>query len=104
VASTADQADDLRIADNPALRRYEAHLGDRVAAFSEYIPANGRLVFTHTIVEPELEGRGIGSRLVREELEDVRRRGLKITPKCPFVRAFIRRHPEYQDLVSAGDG
>lgn len=95
-----ETADDLRIADNPSARRYEAHLGDRVAAFSEYIPVEGGLIFTHTIVEPDLEGRGIGSQLVREELDDVRRRGLKVTPKCPFVRAWIRRHPEYSDLVS----
>ena len=95
--------DELRISENPGASRYEALLGDRVAGFSEYIVKPGRLVFTHTIVEPEFEGRGIGSKLVREELDDVRRRGLKVTPLCPFVRAFIRRHPEYQDLVATPD-
>jgi predicted GNAT family acetyltransferase len=95
--------DELKIVDNPEASRYEALLGDRVAGFSEYITKPGRLVFTHTIVEPEFEGRGIGSKLVREELDDVRRRGLKVTPLCPFVRAFIRRHPENQDLVARPD-
>ena len=100
MTTTPDAALDIQIADNPAASRYEARLGDQVAAYSEYILRPGRLVFTHTIVEPELEGRGIGSQLVREELDDVRRRGLKVTPLCPFVRAYIRRHPEYHDLVA----
>jgi predicted GNAT family acetyltransferase len=98
--TTAESTDELRISDNPAARRYEAMLGDRLAAYSEYVQRPERLVFTHTIVEPELEGRGIASRLVRHELDDVRRRGLKITPLCPFVRAFLERHPEYQDLLA----
>jgi uncharacterized protein len=96
----ADQM--LRVADNPDEHRYEAHMGDQLAGFSEYLVAPGRIIFTHTKVDPDLEGRGIGSRLVRFELDDVRRRGLKVTPRCPFVRAFIERHPDYQDLVSYG--
>ncbi|MDP8904518.1 MAG: N-acetyltransferase [Chloroflexota bacterium] len=96
----AEGDDELRLADNPAERRYEAHLGERLAGYSEYVMAPGRLTFTHTVVDPDLEGRGIGSRLVRYELDDVRGRGLKVTARCPFVRAYIDRHPDYQDLVS----
>lgn len=103
MAVQRDTLDELRVVDNPEASRYEALLGDRVAGFSEYLAKPGRLVFTHTIVEPEFEGRGFGSKLVRDELDDVRRRGLKVTPLCPFVRAFIRRHPEYQDLVATPD-
>ena len=99
-ATSATATDELRLADNPAETRYEAHLGDRLAGFSEYVVAPGRLIFTHTVVDPELEGRGIGSKLVKFELDDVRRRGLKLTPRCPFVRAYIARHRDYQDLVS----
>ena len=103
MAVQPETLDELEVVDNPEASRYEALLGDRVAGFSEYLVKPGRLVFTHTIVEPEFEGRGFGSKLVREELDDVRRRGLKVTPLCPFVRAFIRRHPEYQDLVATPD-
>ena len=99
MAATPETADDPRVADNPEHSRYEAFIGDRLAGFSEYRQRPGRIAFTHTIVEPEFEGRGIGSKLVREELDDARRRGLRVTPYCPFVRAYIRRHPEYQDLV-----
>ena len=100
MTSAPEKADDLRVADNPGAKRYEAMLGDRLAGYSEYILRPGRVIFTHTIVDPELEGRGIGSGLVRGELDDVRRRDLKVTPMCPFVRAFIERHPEYEDLVA----
>jgi uncharacterized protein len=103
VAVQPETLDELVVVDSPEASRYEALLGDRVAGFSEYLVKPGRLVFTHTIVEPEFEGRGFGSKLVREELDDVRRRGLKVTPLCPFVRAFIRRHPDYQDLVATPD-
>jgi len=96
-------ADAINVADNPEINRYEAYLDGQVAGFSEYMTKPGRLIFTHTIVEPEFEGRGIGSKLVREELDDVRKRGLKVTPLCPFVRAYIRRHQEYQDLVATPD-
>ena len=103
MASTPDTLDQLRVADNPAQRRYEAYLEDVVAGYSEYRLQPGRIIFTHTIVEPEYEGRGIGSRLVRHELDDVRQRGLKVTPLCPFVRAYIRRHPDYHDLLHQPD-
>ena len=100
---TTPVADAIGVADNPEASRYEAILDGQVAGFSEYITKPGRLIFTHTIVEPVFEGRGIGSKLVRSELDDVRRRGLKVTPLCPFVRAWIRRHAEYQDLVAVPD-
>ena len=94
----------LRVADNPAERRYEAHLGDRLAGFAEYRLAPGRVIFFHTVVDPDLEGRGFGSQLARGALDDVRVRGLWVTPHCPFIRSYIRRHPEYADLVHPSAG
>ncbi|HEY0444453.1 MAG TPA: GNAT family N-acetyltransferase [Candidatus Limnocylindrales bacterium] len=91
--------DDVRVADNPAARRFEATEGGRVVGFSTYRLTEDRVVFLHTEVEPEVEGRGIGSRLVAAALDDVRGPGLRVTPRCPFVAAFIERHPDYQDLV-----
>ena len=55
----------------------------------------------HTDVAPKWEGKGVGSTLVQGALDDVRARGLKVQPICPFVAAYIRRHPEYQDLVAS---
>lgn len=93
-------ADDLQVADNPDARRFEARLGGRVVGFSEYRRVADRVVFLHTEVEPEVEGRGIGSRLVAGALDEVRGRGLRVTPRCPFVADFIERHPDYGDLVA----
>jgi uncharacterized protein len=87
------------IRDNPAERRYEALVGDVVAGDIIYRAGDGVLTMVHTEVEPAWEGHGVGSRLVRGALDDVRARGLRIRPLCPFVAGFIRHHPEYDDLV-----
>jgi len=89
----------LEVRDNADLRRYEAWVDGALAGFSEYEPHDGWLVFTHTEVDPAYEGRGVGSGLARGALDDVRARGLHLTPQCPFIGAFIKRHPDYQDLV-----
>jgi len=87
------------VRDNPEQHRYEARVAGMLAGFSEYQPNDGWLVFTHTEVDPTFEGRGVGSALAAGALNDVRKRGLKLTPQCPFIHAYIRRHPAYQDLV-----
>jgi predicted GNAT family acetyltransferase len=89
------------VRDNPALTRYEAHADGRIAGYILYRPRKEFLTMVHTEVEPEWEGHGIGSALVRGALDDVRARGLKVRPLCPFVRSFIERHPEYRDLVAS---
>ena len=68
-------------------------------AFVTYILEGDQITFTHTIVPEELEGRGVGSRLVRGALDEARQRELKVVPACSFVRHFIETHDEYQDLV-----
>jgi uncharacterized protein len=91
--------DDLQIRDNAQHRRFEAHLDGQLAGFSQYRLAPGRITFTHTKVDPDFEGQGIGSRLVRHALDEVRGRGLRVIPLCPFVSSYLRRHAEYADLV-----
>lgn len=61
--------------------------------------ANG-VLFTHTEVLGAYEGRGISSRLIQGALDDVRRMNTQAIPVCPFVAAFLRKHPEYVDLLS----
>jgi predicted GNAT family acetyltransferase len=79
--------------------RFEAHLGAQVAGFARYRRADGVTTFLHTEVDPDHEGRGIGSALARGALDAVRAAGGKARPLCPFIRAWIGRHPEYADLV-----
>ena len=93
---------DVEIVDNRDASRFEAKLDGRVVAYSDYRLVGGRILFLHTETDAELEGRGIGSRLVRWALDDVRSRGLPVTAKCPFVSAWIDRHPDYRDLTEAG--
>jgi hypothetical protein len=58
-------------------------------------------VFTHTVVLPAFEGRGVGSALARGALDDVRASGRTLVAQCPFIRGYIERQPEYADLVDA---
>ena len=87
------------VIDNPAEHRFELKAGDLVAVAS-YALAPGVITFTHTEVPPALSGQGIGSRLAHGALEQVRARGLKVVPQCPFIAAYIAKHPEFSDLVA----
>jgi uncharacterized protein len=90
-----------QISDNAAERRYEIRVDGRLAGFAQYRVRDGVLVFTHTEVDAEYEGQGVGGALARGALDDVRSRGAQVVPLCPFIKGYIDRHPEYQDLVAA---
>ena len=86
------------VTDVPDRSRYEIRDGDQLLGLAAYRRHGTQTVFTHTEVDGE--GRsGLGSRLVRAALDDVRRSGGTAVPRCPFVAGWIQRHPEYQDLV-----
>lgn len=69
-------------------------------AFAAYRREGEVLVFDHTVVPEALEGQGVGSALVKGALDDVRRQGLKVRPDCSFVRHYIERHEDVQDLLA----
>ncbi len=87
------------VIDNTAEHRFELKAGDHVAA-AHYTLAPGVITFTHTVVPSELSGQGIGSKLARGALEQVRARGLKVVPQCPFIAAFIAKNAEFAGLVA----
>lgn len=87
----------MAIRDNAALSRFELDLEGGVA-LAYYRRAGDVLTIYHTEVPRQLRDRGIGSRLVQETLEAMRAGGLKVRPGCSFVRAYMSRHPEFQDL------
>ena len=89
----------VEVHDNPDEQRYEATVDGALAGFTAYRLQPGLIAFTHTQVEEAFEGEGVGSTLIREALEDARRRGLEVLPYCPFVRSFIAEHREFVDLV-----
>lgn len=89
----------MQVVENPSERRYELLDGDDLLGRIDYRARSSALALIHTEVEPKRQG--LGSELVKGALDDVRARGLRVVPICPFVGAFIRRHPEYSDLVAA---
>ena len=91
-----------RVTDNPPASRYELWLGTTRAGLIQYRAEPGTVFLVHAEVDPALAGQGLGERLVAGALADLRARGRKLVPLCPFVRAYLRRHPDQADLV-AGD-
>ena len=85
---------------NEAEHRFELVVdGHRAYEVFERFP--GGIAYLHTVVSPALEGRGIGSRLVRHVLDYAVRHHLLVRPDCPFVKAYTDRHPEYQSISLA---
>jgi uncharacterized protein len=90
---------DVRVVNATDRKRYEARVDGVLAAIADYIPTDELVAFTHTEVLDGFEGQGVGSVLVRHALDDVRRQKLAVLAVCPFVSGFVRRHPEYGDLL-----
>jgi len=88
------------VRDYPEENRYEIRDGDRVLGTAAYERRGDTFVFTHTVVDPDAGQDGVGSRLVRAALDDVRSKGGSVVPQCPFVRGWIERHQDYADLVA----
>jgi hypothetical protein len=89
----------VTVRDNTESRSYDALLDGRVVGSIVYEHEGQRIVFTHTIVEPEFRSQGIATTLTREALDDVRAKGVKLTNYCSFVSEFIGENPEYADLL-----
>jgi predicted GNAT family acetyltransferase len=87
------------VQDVPESSRYQVRDGERVLGYAAYRREGERVVFTHTEVDPDTEGTGVGSKLVRGALDDARSHGWRVVPQCSFVRGWIAKHPEYGDLV-----
>lgn len=92
-------SDPIEVSHNQKESRFEVSLLDGLAELRYRVLRDGTLVLVHTEVPPALEGRGLASRLARAALELARARGAKVVVLCPFVAAFIERHPEFKNLV-----
>lgn len=89
------------VRENDAQQRFELWLGDERIGLAAYQGQGEVLRFVHTEIDDRYEGRGFGSQLVRGALDAVRDRGSQVLPYCPFVKAFLLKHPDYADLVPA---
>ncbi|GAB5400628.1 MAG: GNAT family N-acetyltransferase [Aureisphaera sp.] len=90
---------ELEVYENKEKRRFEASVQVKLA-FIEYIRAKGAVYLTHTEVPRELEGKGVGSELVVQVLRILKEENSLLAPLCPFVAAYIKRHPEWKELLA----
>lgn len=98
----AQESRPIEVTDASEDRRYEIRLGDQLAGYARYRDAaDGRRILVHTEVDDAFEGQGLGGRLARGALDDIRAHGWTVTPTCPFIAGYIDGHPEYADLVDA---
>jgi uncharacterized protein len=92
-----------QVRDSPEELRFEIRVDERLAGFAQYRLKDEKITIYHAEIDPEYRGRGLGDELAHDTLEDVRRRGLVLVPRCPFIASYVRRHPdEYLDLVAPG--
>lgn len=88
------------VEDNPARRRFEILVDGSLAGFATYELRQETVVFIHTEVDPGFQDMGVGSALARGALDQVRERGDRVVAQCPFVAAYIDKHPEYAGLLA----
>jgi hypothetical protein len=84
-------------------KRFELNVGDSTAIIDYILNKQNVMYLTHTEVPGELEGKGIGHKIVREALDYIEQKGYRLAPLCPFVAKFIKKHPEeYRHLLADG--
>jgi hypothetical protein len=93
--------DNVSVTHNPSASRFEATVDGELCR-ADYRLQDGVMRMVHTEVPYRLEGRGIAGRIVAAALDHARAHGLKVVPACSFVRAYMRRHPESQELLPPG--
>ena len=91
---------DIEVRDNPAQRRFELTVDGEVGSLAAYHVRDDRVFILHTETAPEMQGRGLAGELARQTLDQLRERGSKVVPSCPFFAKYISEHPQYADLVA----
>ncbi|MBF6137893.1 N-acetyltransferase [Nocardia otitidiscaviarum] len=95
----SEQAVVAAVVRNDTQHRYEVWYGNSLAGFSEYRERDNDTVFIHTEVDSEFSGKGLGKVLAEEAVKDVIERGRVIVPRCPFIKGWLDKHPEYDEHV-----
>ncbi len=89
----------VEVRDRAERGRYELTVDGELAGVADYRDRAGRRIFVHTEIDSAFSGRGLGNRLAAGALDDAAARGLRVVPRCPFIRAYIERHAEYRPLL-----
>jgi uncharacterized protein len=90
----------VEVVDNPGKGQFEVRVDGGLVGKAVYEVSGERVIFLHTEVDPEQQGQGIAQELAHQALDSVRASGRRVVPQCPFIASFIRRHPEYADLLA----
>ncbi|MGE5106449.1 MAG: GNAT family N-acetyltransferase [Sphingobacteriales bacterium] len=93
-----DEYQSLKLINNTHQQRFEMKVGEGMAMI-EYRQSPGKIILIHTEVEPALEGRGAATAIIEKTLDYIEKNNLKLIPLCPFVLAYIKRHPEWKRIV-----
>ena len=100
-----DRPDNTTVGHAPDEHRYEVRDGETVVGAAHYVdvtdPRPGERIFYHTTVDDDHLGQGLGARLAQFALDDTARAGLAIVPLCPFIKAYVQRHPQYRNATVA---
>ncbi|MGX6601108.1 GNAT family N-acetyltransferase [Micromonosporaceae bacterium Da 78-11] len=91
---------DIEVQDDPTRHRFELLVDGEVSGLADYRVRDGIVVITHSEVNPRFRGQGLGNVLAQRTLDQLRERGDKVVPACPFFAHYVAEHPEYQDLVA----
>ena len=95
----SESTPEFEIVQNEDQRRFELVVDDHMAKVTYVMLSPTSIIFTHTLVPFSLKGQGIASYLAKHVLDYARGNELNVIPQCPFIRSYIERHPEYDDLV-----
>ena len=100
-----EQQSTLAVRSAPERRRYELLDGDTVIGKAHYLAYEGgrgtERIFYHTTVSEDYAGQGLAARLVEDALDDTLDAGIAVVPVCPYVKLWLRKHPDYQERASA---
>ena len=90
---------ELVLKDNTDRKQFELSV-EGFTARVEYMIMSNKIFLTHTEVPSELEGKGVGSKIVKLAFEEIEKRGLKLIPLCPFVAKYLTKHPEWKKILA----
>ena len=90
---------DYKLFDNKDKQQYEFHIDGYIPKIEYTKSGNDTIYLKHAEVPAALEGKGIGSELVKKALTDIENQNLRVIPVCPFIDAYIQRHPEWKHLI-----
>lgn len=89
----------ITITNNQTKHRYETTFPDGSHVFISYEWLQGKLALMHTFVPKAHEGKGIASSLAKHVLDEARTLNKRVLPYCPYIQTYLKRHPEYNDII-----